>query len=126
MTVNTEQAIRDLEDRRFTAMIESDFDALRDLSHPALVYTHSSGDTDSLESYLDKCRAGYYVYHSITHPIDFVTVIDDVALVVGEMHAELTVNGKPVVLHNRSLAVWKDTGHGWRFLAYQPTPIRQS
>ncbi|WP_245617135.1 nuclear transport factor 2 family protein [Amycolatopsis taiwanensis] len=126
MTPNVEQTIRDLEDMRYTAVLNGNFEAFRDLSHPALIYTHSSGAADSLESYLDKCRSGFYTYHSINHPIDFITVVDDVALVVGEMHAELTINRKPVTLHNRSLAVWKNTDRSWRFLAFQPTPIPAS
>ena len=33
------------------------------------MYTHSTGVTDTLESYLVRCRAGYYVYHRIDHPV---------------------------------------------------------
>lgn len=114
--------IRHLEAARYNAILEQDYDAFDRLAHPSLIYTHSSGVTDTGGEYLAKCRQGYYVYHQIDHPIDFVRIIDDVALVIGEMNAEITVGGKPKTLRNRCLSVWKLTNGEWNFLAYQPTP----
>jgi len=121
-STDVETLIRSLEDRRYTAIIEGDFDAFATLAHPQLAYTHSDGITDTLSSYLDKCTTGFYVYHRIDHPIDFVRVVDDVALVVGEMNATITAGGTDKELRNRCLAVWKTTPQGWKLLAYQPTP----
>ncbi|WP_301850197.1 nuclear transport factor 2 family protein [Rhodococcus pyridinivorans] len=115
--------IRDLEDARYKAMLEHDLARFTELSHPELVYSHSSGGVDTLESYLDSMRSGIYEYHEVNHPIDFVRIVDDVALVVGEMNADLTISGRPTTLRNKCLAVWKRTESGWRFLAYQPTPV---
>jgi len=121
-TTDAAEIIRSLEDSRYEAIIAGNFDRFAELAHPDLVYTHSNGSTDTLDSYLEKCRNGYYVYHRVDHPIDFLRVIDDVALVVGEMNADITANGADKVLTNRCLAVWKKTTDGWRLLAYQPTP----
>ena len=118
--------IRELEDARYDAVVGQDFDTFTRLCHPDLAYSHSSGDTDTLETYLDKVRSGFYVYHKIEHPIDFVRIVGDVALVVGEMNAHITAGGRPKRLRNRCLAVWKYSGSGWRLLAYQPTPLRGS
>nr|WP_271213475.1 nuclear transport factor 2 family protein [Rhodococcus wratislaviensis]GLK40582.1 hypothetical protein GCM10017611_74570 [Rhodococcus wratislaviensis] len=116
--------IRDLENARYRAIVDQDLARFAELSHPDLAYSHSSGDTDSLDSYLDKVRSGYYVYHDIDHPIEFIRIVDDVALVVGEMNASITAGGREKKLRNRCLAVWKYTDDvGWRFLAYQPTPV---
>ena len=62
-----------------------------------------------------------YVYHSVTYPIDQVTVIGDVALVFGEMKADLPAGGRHRHLDNGTLAVWTRTGPTWRLLAFQPT-----
>lgn len=112
--------IRELEDRRFAAVVSEDFDTFAELCHPRLRYTHSNGVTDTLESYLRKCRSGYYRYLSVEHPVEEIVVVGDVALVHGEMNADLTVGAVPVRLANRSLAVWVYERKAWRFIAYAP------
>ena len=117
-----EQAVRDLEDRRYAAIVAGDFDGFAAVCHPDLIYTHSNGGTDTLGSYLDKCRAGFYVYHRVDHPVDRVVIVGDTALVLGEMNADLTSNGVRKQLHNSALAVWVRDGGTWKLLGYQPTP----
>ncbi|WP_432565468.1 nuclear transport factor 2 family protein [Kineococcus sp. SYSU DK003] len=112
----------ELERRRFEAVVQGDFDAFARYCHPDLVYTHTNGGTDSLSSYLQKCRDGVFVYHSIEHPVDRVVLAGDTALVVGQMQAQLSINGVDKTLDNYSLAVWVRTKDGWKLLAYQPTP----
>jgi uncharacterized protein (TIGR02246 family) len=119
-----EQLIRSLESQRFQAVIDGDFDQFASLAHPDIAYVHSSGTVDSLDSYLKKCRSGYYVYQSIDHPIDEIRVYGESVLVFGEMNAEMVINGEQRSLRNKSLAVWvKLEGH-WKLAAYQATPIR--
>ena len=115
--------ITELERRRFAALVAGDFDEFAAVCHPELMYTHSTGATDTLESYLAKCRAGYYVYHLIDHPVEKIVVSGPTALVLGEMHADLNVGGVSKQLHNSSLAVWVDVDGTWQLIAYQPTPL---
>lgn len=117
-----EQTIRALEDRRYGAMVDGDFEDFAALSHPDLIYTHSTGVVDSLDSYLAKTRSGHYVYHRVDHPIERVLLHGDTAVVIGEMHADITAGGAVKTLANRALAVWVRTIEGWRLLAYQTTP----
>jgi uncharacterized protein (TIGR02246 family) len=117
------EAISELERRRFAAMLAGDFDDFAAVCDPDLIYTHSTGATDSLESYLAKCRAGYYVYHRIEHPVAKIVVAGPTSLVLGEMHADLTVGGVRKQLRNSSLAVWVNRAGAWRLIAYQPTPL---
>ncbi|WBP90908.1 nuclear transport factor 2 family protein [Kitasatospora cathayae] len=113
--------IRALENRRFEALVTGDLDGFAEIAHPELAYTHSSGTLDTLDSYLTKCASGFFVYHWIEHPIDRITVIGDTAIVIGEMRADLSVNGVHRKLENRSLAVWTRVDGKWKFLAYQAT-----
>lgn len=117
-----EQDILALEDSRYEAVLRSDFDAFAELCHQELVYAHSNGERDDLGSYMDKCRQGVYVYHRIDHPVEQVKIVGDVALVMGEMHADLTIRGTRTPLDNTALAVWVRAGSSWKLLAYQPTP----
>ena len=114
--------VTELERRRFAAMVAGDFDGFAALCHPDLLYTHSTAVTDSLESYLARCRDGYYVYHRIEHPITTVVVVGDTALVLGEMNADLTAGGVRKQLRNSSLAVWVRARGSWKLIGYQPTP----
>ncbi|AUM69468.1 nuclear transport factor 2 family protein [Pseudomonas fluorescens] len=118
-----EQIIRSLEKQRFQAVVDGDFNQFAALAHPELAYVHSSGTVDTVESYLKKCHSGYYVYKSIDHPIDEIRVYGESVLVIGEMNAEMIINGEARSLRNKSLAVWvKLEGH-WKLVAYQATPI---
>lgn len=117
-----EQEILHLEDLRYEAVLRTDFDTFAELCHEELVYAHSNGERDDLGSYIDKCRQGVYVYHRIDHPVEQVKILGDVALVMGEMQAELTIRGTRTELDNTALAVWIRVGSSWKLLAYQPTP----
>ncbi|GAA5133658.1 hypothetical protein GCM10023320_60190 [Pseudonocardia adelaidensis] len=118
-----EATIRGLEDARYDAVLRGDFPAFAALSHPRLTYTHSNGSVDTLDSYREKVESGFYVYHRIDHPIDRVVVEGDTALVIGEMHADITAGGTRKTLANRALAVWVRVDEGWRLIAYQPTVL---
>jgi ketosteroid isomerase-like protein len=118
-----ESTIRSLEDQRYAAVIAGDVDGLVALAHPDLVYTHSNAEVDTLDSYVEKLRSGHYVYHHIDHPVSRVVVAGDTAVVVGEMHADLTAGGVRKKLANRALAVWARDRDRWLLLAYQPTVI---
>lgn len=116
--------IRDLEARRYAAMVASDIDAFIALAHPQLIYTHSNGVVDSLSSYVAKCRDGYYQYLRLEHPIDSIQVLGNVVLVHGVMAGEIISGGTHKSLNNRVLAVWTALGGEWKLLSYQPTPIK--
>ncbi|MEB8340179.1 nuclear transport factor 2 family protein [Streptomyces endophyticus] len=124
-TAGVEETIRSLEDARYEAVIAGDLEAFTALAHPELAYTHSNAVVDTRDSYLDKLRAGFYVYHRIEHPVDRIVVTGDTAVVVGEMHADLTAGGVRKTLANRSLAVWVRESDRWLLLAYQPTVLPQ-
>ena len=119
----SEATIRALEDARYDAVVRGDIAAFVELAHPDLTYTHSTGAVDTLDSYREKLESGFYDYHRIDHPIDRIVVEGDTALVVGEMHADITAGGTRKTLANRALAVWVRADGAWRLLAYQPTVL---
>ncbi|PKV97667.1 ketosteroid isomerase-like protein [Amycolatopsis echigonensis] len=123
---DVEATIRDLEESRYAAVISGDIEAFSAHAHPDLAYTHSNGVTDTLDSYREKLRAGYYVYHRIDHPVDRILVSGDTAVVVGEMHADITAGGTRKTLANKALAVWVRENGRWLLLAYQPTVLPEA
>ena len=98
--------IRQLGDQRYATIVRGDYDAFRELCHADLAYTHSTGISDCLDSYLAKCTQGFYDHHRIDHPIRDISIFGDVALALGEMRADLTAGGVRTQLDHVSLAVW--------------------
>lgn len=118
-----EADIRALEDRRYAAMLAGDVATLTAMCSKELIYTHSQGDRDTFESYLAKVTSGHFVYHKIDHAIDHLILRGDAALVVGTMTAHVNAAGQDRHINNACLAVWLRESDGWKFAAYQPTPI---
>ncbi|WP_338581479.1 nuclear transport factor 2 family protein [Pseudomonas sp. MAG733B] len=112
-----------LEEERYLAMRQGDLQTFERLSHPELIYIHSNGVKDSLDSYLNKCREGLYVYHRIDYRLEEVRLSGNTALAFGKMSADITSHGIDKTIHNRTLTVWLKTGLQWQLFAYQPTPM---
>ncbi|MFD4441954.1 nuclear transport factor 2 family protein [Nocardia sp. NPDC058519] len=122
-TAEIESTIRSLEDARYAAVVAGDIDGFAAFAHPELLYTHSNAVVDTLDSYLEKLRTGFYVYHRIDHPVHRIVVAGDTVLVSGEMRADITAGGVRKQLANSALAVWVRDGERWLLLGYGPTVI---
>ena len=117
-----EQEILGLEDQRFGAMVARDFAALEKLVHGELLYTHSSGVTDTKASWLESMKAGKTRYKSASCSERQVRFFGDVALVRGKAAIEAEINGQPRSLKLLFLNAWVRTPQGWKFAAWQSCP----
>lgn len=115
--------IQKLEEERFSSLVEKRYEDFAKLVHSELTYTHTTGITDTKDSYLSKLFAGHYDYKWIKHPISKIHIVGDIALVFGEMHSNLIAGNVEKNLKNKSLAVWKKEHNNWLFYAYQPTQL---
>jgi hypothetical protein len=113
-----------MERRRYEAMRQADIAVLREVLDDQLVYAHSNAATDDNASYLAKVQAGVFRYESIEIDEQSTLLLSDVALLRGRMRARGLLNGSPVALDKRFLAVVRNAGGQWRLLSYQPTPVR--
>jgi hypothetical protein len=123
---DVEVLLRSLEDSRFEAIVEGNWDRFASYCDPGLTYTHSTAVTDSLDSYLSKLVSGHYDYHWLRHPISKIEIHDDIALIFGTLQGELTAGGARKNLNSRYLAIWIRRGDTWRLLANQPTVIPET
>jgi ketosteroid isomerase-like protein len=117
-----EKEILALEDKRFAAQTGKDWKTLDALLHAELLYTHSSGVTDTKAVWMDAMKAGRTVYKSVQHGERKVRVYGDHALVTGRASIEADVNGQARTLRLVYLNVWTKTPQGWKFVAWQSTP----
>jgi ketosteroid isomerase-like protein len=123
--MSTEKEILALEDKRFAAMTGGDWKALQALVHEQLLYTHSSALTDDRASWLASMSSGKTKYKSASFMERKVRLLGDAALVTGAAAIEAEVNGQPRSLRLKFLNVWTKTPQGWKFVAWQSTPLPQ-
>jgi ketosteroid isomerase-like protein len=119
----TEKDVLELEDRRMQAMIKQDFAALEALLHDQLFYTHSSASIDTKASWLDAMKSGRTKYKSANISEQKVRIYGDTALVTGRGEMQVEVGGQPKTLRLRFLNAWTKTPQGWKFVAWQSTPL---
>jgi ketosteroid isomerase-like protein len=112
-----------LEDKRFAAMIARDLAALEKLTHEQLLYTHSSGNTDTRASWLESIRGGKARYRSVKCSDRKVRTVGEVALVTGRAAIEVEIEGQPKSLRLAFLNAWARTPQGWKFIAWQSCPL---
>ena len=121
--MNGEKEILELEDKRFAAMIAKDFEALDKMVHGELLYTHSSGVVDTKTGWLDSMRSGKVRYRKVTCGDRKVRLFADMALVTGRADIEVDIGGQPKSLRLLFLNAWARTPLGWKFVAWQSTPL---
>jgi len=118
--------IKKLEDRRFRAMIDNDFDTLDKLLGDNLVYTHSTAQSDTRAEYIALCKRGAFKYRKIECPIENIQVYGDTAVVTGHTKMDVIAEGKPKQLNSRYTDVWIKGAKGWQMVVWQSTPIPAS
>jgi ketosteroid isomerase-like protein len=123
MADNVKQTIRELESRRFRAMIEADAVALEALLADSMIYTHSSATTDGKASYIAGVKSKKWQYRQIDRPVEDIQVHGDTVVVTGQVRIDILIDGKPKIMNSRYTDVWVRGAKGWQMVAWQSTPI---
>jgi ketosteroid isomerase-like protein len=121
--MTSDKQILGLEDKRFGAMIARDFKGLEAMLHEELLYTHSSGVTDTKSSWLDSMKSGRTKYKTVSCSDRKVRMLGEVALITGKAAIEAEINGQPRQLKLLFLNAWAKTPQGWKFVAWQSCPL---
>ncbi len=116
----TKEQILALESRRFKAMCAGDADALDELFHDDLTYTHTSGRVDSKASYTQGIREKHWIYQSIDSSDETVSVYGGTALIHCRLRINLKLDGVPKTIESVATTVWVDDG-GWKCIAVHST-----
>lgn len=117
----TEQAVRQVEDRRISATIANDFATLDAVLADDLTYTHSSGVVDTKASYVESLRSGKTKYESIDRLPSLVRVYGNTALITGSAIVGLRGLAAPLSLRYTLAYVMRDGQ--WRMVAWQSTRL---
>jgi ketosteroid isomerase-like protein len=119
------QALMETQQRRFEATVRSDVAALDSIFAPNMVYTHSSGQVDTKEVYLESLRSGALDYIAI-EPSDLnVQVYSDVGVITGQADVKSAVNGEERAMTLRFIEVYVQWNKGdpWQLVAWQSTRL---
>ena len=113
----------ELEDRRWQALREADFNMLDKLLSDQLTWTHASARHDSKSSFMAMLRTGATRYLDISRSEECVRMHGDVAVLTGVAEMRASINGEERQLCNRYTNVWVKTGQSWQMLAWQSTAM---
>lgn len=112
--------VRAADDERTAATVAADPARLDAIFSDQLHYAHSSGVIDTKASYMDSLVSGQSDYVSFEHLTrEFVPAGPGIVLMKGRAIIQAGPPGKPNTIDLNYLAVWREEGGRWRFLAWQ-------
>lgn len=116
-----------LEERRRHTLLAGDLSALQLLLAEDLVYVHSTGASDSRDSYLAKLAGGRLQYLELHFANLRVQCLGQAATVSGRMTAVVSKDGQRLNVASLFMTVWaQDPDGAWRLHAHQGTPMPAS
>jgi ketosteroid isomerase-like protein len=115
--------IRELEDRRYKAMIDKDVATLDELFADELAYTHSNALVDTKASYLKAIDKRVFDYREAKRLEEDIVVFGDSARITGHAQLHVVAGGRDVHLNARFTILYVRQDGRWRFAAWQSTPI---
>ncbi|HEY7811663.1 MAG TPA: nuclear transport factor 2 family protein [Nakamurella sp.] len=119
-----EAEVRAADERRTAAMVAGDLTTLRELIADDCRYVHSTGVSDTKDSYLASIASGALAYTWIRTSEHVLIPVGDAVIVQHRMQAELVLDGMPKPYQSRAVAIWRTTDSGCRLAYFQATALR--
>ena len=123
MTAALERSLLAAEEARRQAMLAADVAALGALLSETLAYTHSTGVTDSRQSYLQLLASGALRYETLEFAAPQARLVGTVGWVSAVMYATVRKGEQRRDIASSYLAVWDHTPAGWMLQAVQATAL---
>ncbi|WPB55906.1 nuclear transport factor 2 family protein [Xylophilus sp. GOD-11R] len=109
--------------RRADSLLRNDADALAALLDDRLVFVHANGRTESKTELVSSLREARLRYDSVQMLDSRVSLLGDIALIEGELHARIFARGEQKTLATAFCSTWIGGDGGWKLLAYAATPL---
>lgn len=119
-----EAAIDAAEKSWASAITHNDFATLEKVLAEELIYTHSSGRTDTKREYIDSMKTGRVKYESLTYESSSVKVLGQTALLSAKATVKLVSGGKPQELKLSFLHVYMNQKGSWRMVGHQSARLQ--
>ncbi|MDB5242309.1 MAG: hypothetical protein JWP57_2934 [Spirosoma sp.] len=114
-----EKSVADTERQRFEAQVSKNYDVLDKVLANDLTYTHSNGNRDSKQSYIQSIRDGKSKYDAIDVEEMKVRVYGNTAVINGVCMVKAINNGETANTHLRYTDVYVRKGNQWQMVAWQ-------
>jgi hypothetical protein len=101
------------------AMLNADASAIKDLASEALSFGHSNGVVQSRDEFIDVVVNKKEIFNQIHQTDHHNVVVNDMGIARHIFEADITFEGKPLLVKLGMLQVWKQEGGKWRMLARQ-------
>jgi ketosteroid isomerase-like protein len=108
---------------RRAAMVAGDAEALERLLSDELIWTHSSGRTDSKASFLEGIASGTVRYLALDVADVQVARYGEVLVCHGTLDGRASRDGVEKTLASRFLSVWRRRDDTFELLAWQSTAL---
>ncbi len=117
------QAVEQAEKSWAKAVVAADLAALEKIFADDLVYTHSSGVTDTKADYISKLRSGQMKYLSVDYDSMTVKVYGNTATVQSKARIKATSGTNSIDSNLIMLHVWIKNAGSWQLVAHQSTRL---
>lgn len=121
----TEAEVKKAESAWTTAVKAGDRAGLEKIMSDDLVYTHSTGVSETRTQYLDKLKSGAQKYAGLDYNQMKVRTWGNSAVVNGVLHMTGATNGTPFDNTVLVTHVWVKQGNAWKLVSHQTTKKAQ-
>jgi hypothetical protein len=111
-------ALRAAEIARFEANVDADAKALGKLLDDSLEYTHSNGDLDTKQSFIESLTSGRRDYVATTPDILSVRIIGDVGVIRGKAKVTVADHGQSRNLDLGYVDIWVWKEGRWQMTSW--------
>jgi hypothetical protein len=116
---DSEEALKQLERRRYELMIKKDLKALGEMLADDMVYTHSSGNTEGKEQFLAALASGKSVYYAVEPGRDPGAPLRQHGHLNGIANVDTEVNGQRTTLRLKYTDAYVKRNGKWQFVTWQ-------
>jgi ketosteroid isomerase-like protein len=121
---STEDQVKEAEKAWIAATTKNDFAALEKILAEELIYTHSSGVSDSKREFIDNLKKGVRKYESLDYESSTVKVLGNTAILTGKGRLKVTTNGQTNDMKISLLHVYLKRGSGWQLVGHQSARLQ--
>ncbi|HEY8019963.1 MAG TPA: nuclear transport factor 2 family protein [Thermoanaerobaculia bacterium] len=118
-----EEDLRQVDAGRFAAMVAGDTAALKNVLGEDLTYTHSTGEVQDRQHFLDALSAGTLRYESMSPSEVRVRLYGSTGVVTGRLDMKVVLDGGERSLAVRYTAVYVRRDLRWQLVAWQSSSI---
>lgn len=120
-----EKSVLEAEKQRFDAQVSKNYAVLERVLANDLIYTHSNGNVDGKQSYIQSIRDGKLNYVAIDGQQRKVRVYGNMAIINGVCLTKMNTNNTPTELKLRYTDVYVRNGRQWQLVTWQSLRLAQ-